>query len=111
DGPRLDLQAEAMTEFTPSVNGSEGSREVEVRGTRRIYEGNPILSLEVHDIRLPNGVERKLEIIHHSGAAAVVPLERNGDVLLLRQLRYATKGWLIEIPAGKLSPGEAPETC
>jgi ADP-ribose pyrophosphatase len=85
--------------------------DIELRGIRPIYQGNPILSLEVHDVRLPNGVERQMELIRHPGAAAVVPLGAGGEVILLRQLRYATKGYLIEIPAGKLSPGEAPETC
>ncbi len=66
----------------------------------------------MHDVVLPNGVERKMEVIHHPGAAAVVPLEADGSVVLLRQLRYAAgESWLYELPAGKLDPGEAPEAC
>lgn len=90
----------------------ESGGEIEVRSVRRVYEGSPILSLEVHDVRLPNGVLRQLELIHHSGAAAVVPVERDGTVVLIEQLRYAAaRSTLIEIPAGKLEPGEAPEAC
>ena len=86
--------------------------EIELRGTRRIYEGNPILTLEIHDVLLPNGVARKFEVIHHSGASAVVPIHENGDVVLVHQLRYAAdRSTLYELPAGKLSPGEAPELC
>lgn len=85
---------------------------LEVRAVRRIYEGSPILSLEVHDVRFPNGAERRLEVIHHPGAAAVVPVDEQGRVVLLRQLRYAAgRATLWEIPAGKRGPGEAPEAC
>jgi len=84
---------------------------VEKLSESAVYEGSPILRLEVHEVRLPNGVLRRMELIRHSGAAAVVPVHENGDVVLLEQLRYATGGTLVEIPAGKLSPGEAPELC
>jgi ADP-ribose pyrophosphatase len=40
-----------------------------------------------------------------------VPVLDNGDGLLVRQYRYATGGWLLEVPAGKLDPGETPDTC
>jgi ADP-ribose pyrophosphatase len=86
--------------------------ELVLRGVEKVYEGNPILKLEVHDVLLPNGVARKLEVIHHSGAAAVVPLDEGGDVILVHQLRYAAnREMLWEIPAGKLDAGEAPEVC
>jgi ADP-ribose pyrophosphatase len=87
--------------------------ELEVLARRTVYEGSPILKLELHDVRLANGVERRFEVIHHPGAAAVVPIHENGDVVLLHQLRYAAdRATLWEIPAGKLEPGgEAPETC
>lgn len=75
-----------------------------------VFEGRTI-RLELHDVRLPNGVERRLEIVRHPGAAAVVPLRPNGQVVLVRQLRHAAGTWLYEVPAGKLSPGEAPEAC
>jgi ADP-ribose pyrophosphatase len=53
-----------------------------------------------------------MELIRHPGAAAVVPLHEDGSVTLVHQLRYAAeKGLLHELPAGKLSPGEAPLEC
>ena len=52
-----------------------------------------------------------MELVRHRGAAAAVPLLDDGTVLLVRQYRYATGGWLLEIPAGKLDGGESPETC
>ncbi len=52
-----------------------------------------------------------LEVVRHPGAAAVVALTPAGKLLLVSQYREATGGVLLEIPAGKLEPGEAPETC
>jgi ADP-ribose pyrophosphatase len=50
--------------------------------------------------------------VAHPGAAAIVPVDERGDVLMVRQYRHATGGeWLLEVPAGKLDPGESPELC
>lgn len=85
-------------------------RQGERLGSREVFRGRTI-RLDVDKVRLPNGKEMDFEMIHHPGAAAVVPVLDNGDVLLVRQYRYATGGWLLEVPAGKLDPGESPETC
>jgi ADP-ribose pyrophosphatase len=83
--------------------------------TRRVYTGR-VLNLDIDAARFPDGSTGELEIIRHPGAAAVVPLASPRDsadpvVLLLRQFRYAAGGELWEIPAGRLEPGEPPETC
>ncbi len=77
---------------------------------RSIYKGS-IVDLSVDRVRLPNGHVMDLELIRHRGAAAVVPVDAERNVLLVRQYRYASGGWLIEVPAGKLDGGEPPETC
>jgi ADP-ribose pyrophosphatase len=77
---------------------------------RQVYQGR-IVDLTVDRVLLPNGHVMELELIRHPGAAAVVPVDRNGDVILVRQYRYATGGWLLEVPAGKLDGAEAPEQC
>ena len=77
---------------------------------RQIYKGK-VVDLAVEKVALPNGAVTELEIIRHPGAAAMVPLTEEGSVLLVRQYRYATRSWLLEVPAGKLDPGEAPEVC
>ena len=77
---------------------------------RSIFDGR-IVKLSVDRVRLPNGNVAELEIIRHQGAAAAVPVDADGRVLLVRQYRHAAGGWLLEIPAGKLDPGESPETC
>lgn len=77
---------------------------------RQIYKGK-VVDLTVEKVALPNGAVTELEIIRHPGAAAMVPLTDEGSVLLVRQYRYAPGSWLLEVPAGKLDPGEAPEVC
>lgn len=90
-----------------------GRKQGERLGSREVYKGRSF-RFDVDRVRLPNGVEMDFEMIHHPGAAAVVPVlqGRSGrEALLIRQYRYATGGWLLEAPAGKLDPGEAPEHC
>jgi ADP-ribose pyrophosphatase len=60
---------------------------------------------------LPNGRELWLDIVHHPGAAAVVPFTGDAEVALIRQYRHAAGGTILEVPAGKLDRGEAPERC
>jgi ADP-ribose pyrophosphatase len=81
--------------------------------SRRVYSGR-VLNLDVDTVRFPDGGSGELEMIRHPGAAAVVPVVRDGDdplILLIHQYRYAAGGPIWEIPAGRLDPGEAPEAC
>ena len=84
-------------------------------GSRRAYTGK-IISLDVDTVRFPDGSVGELEMVRHPGASAVVPFltDPTGDdpqVLLIRQYRYAAEGYLYEIPAGRLNPGENPREC
>lgn len=74
--------------------------------TKSIYEGR-VVRLGLESLRLPNGKALELEVVRHPGGAAVVALDDGGRVCLLRQYRHAAGGWLWELPAGKLEPGEA----
>jgi ADP-ribose pyrophosphatase len=81
----------------------------------RMYTGR-VINLDVDQVRFPDGTTGELEIIRHPGASAIVPFlsDPSGSdpqLLLLRQYRYATGGYLREIPAGRLEPGELPEVC
>lgn len=78
--------------------------------TRNIYSGK-VVTLNVDTVLLPNGVTVELETIRHPGAAAVVPLKDDHTVVLIRQFRHAAGGYIYEIPAGKLHPGENPLHC
>lgn len=78
--------------------------------TQRIYSGR-VISLDVHDVTLPDGKPSVRERVIHPGAAAVVPLDSAGNVLMVRQFRLAADRVLLEIPAGTLAPGEDPAVC
>ncbi|WDT73764.1 MAG: NUDIX hydrolase [Candidatus Manganitrophus sp.] len=78
--------------------------------TREIYRGK-IVHLFVESAALPNGKTFELEVVRHPGASAVVPMKEDGKVVLIYQYRHAAGGFIYEVPAGKLSPGEAPESC
>ena len=81
----------------------------------RAYTGR-IVSLDVDTVRYPDGSVGELEMIRHPGASAIVPFlsdpgADDPQVLLIRQYRYAASGYLYEVPAGRLDPGEDPTTC
>jgi ADP-ribose pyrophosphatase len=78
--------------------------------TKNIYKGR-IVNLNLETVTLPNGATVELEVIHHPGAAVVVPLKDARTVILIRQYRHAAGGYIYEIPAGKLHPGEDPREC
>ena len=80
-----------------------------------IYMGR-IVKLFRDAVRFPNGSTGQLEIVRHPGASAIVPFlsDPRGDdpqVLLIKQYRYAAGGYIYEIPAGMLNPGEDPLAC
>jgi len=62
-------------------------------------------------VTLPNGREVVLDIVRHPGASAIVPFLSDDEVLLIRQHRHAAGGVIWEVPAGKLDPGDTPESC
>ena len=71
-----------------------------------VFDG-VLLKVRRDRVRLPDGTEGQREYIRHPGAVAVVALFDDGSVLLERQFRYPHGREFIEIPAGKLEPGEA----
>ena len=78
--------------------------------SEQLYSGK-VLILNRDTVELPNGQVAQLEIIRHPGASAVVPLKRDGMVVLIRQFRHAAGGFIYEIPAGKLNHQEDPKDC
>jgi ADP-ribose pyrophosphatase len=75
-----------------------------------VYDGK-LLKVYKEIVRLPNGKERPREIVAHPGAVALVPIDEEGKVILVRQYRRAADGVLLEIPAGTREPNEDSETC
>jgi ADP-ribose pyrophosphatase len=70
-----------------------------------VFDGK-LLKVRRDAVRLPDGTPGAREYIRHPGAVAVVPLFDDGRVLLVRQYRYPHARHFIEVPAGKLEPGE-----
>jgi ADP-ribose diphosphatase len=70
-----------------------------------------VVTVNVETVTLPNGERAVLDVVHHPGGAAIVALDGEGRVCLLRQFRHAAGGWIWELPAGKLEPGEPPIEC
>ena len=75
---------------------------------KKIFEGK-ILGLSVHHIKV-RGRKATREIIEHRGAAAMLAIDKDNKVILVKQHRYP-KGNVLEIPAGTLEKGENPKKC
>lgn len=73
--------------------------------SREVYHGR-MLVVKEDQVRLPSGNVSTREYIDHPGAAVIVPLLANGDLVMLRQYRYPPRDVFVELPAGKLDPGE-----
>lgn len=80
-----------------------------------VYSGR-IVKLYRERVRFPDGSTGELDMVRHPGASAVVPFlsdpaGEDPQILLIRQYRYAADGFIYEIPAGLLNPGEDPRDC
>ncbi|WP_163101119.1 NUDIX domain-containing protein [Peribacillus alkalitolerans] len=75
--------------------------------TKPIYSGK-VISLQVDEVTLPDGKTSKREIVKHPGAVAVIAITDEGRIIMVEQYRKAMERSLVEIPAGKLEPGEEP---
>ena len=64
-----------------------------------------IMKARLDEVSLPNGKTAPREICEHLGGVGVLPIDRDGNVILVRQFRYAFDAELLEIPAGKLDHG------
>ena len=75
-----------------------------------LYEGK-IIRVRKDTALLPNGNQAPREVVEHPGGVGIVPLDSDGCVLMVRQFRYPLGKTLLEIPAGKMEPGEDPQVC
>lgn len=70
-----------------------------------------MINLRLDTVTLPNGEEATRECVEHPGAVAVVAVDGQDRICMVRQYRYPVSEELWEIPAGKLNPGEDPLEC
>ncbi len=75
--------------------------------SERVFDGR-LLKVYRDKVELTNGGSSVREFVHHPGGAAVVALDGEGNIYLERQFRYPYHKVVMEIPAGKLEPGEDP---
>lgn len=85
------------------------SMEEKTLSSKTLFDGK-VIHLHLDDILLPDGKIGFREYCTHNGAVCVIPLDSDGNVICVRQYRYAIGKPLLEIPAGKLdSPEENPD--
>lgn len=78
--------------------------------TRNIYSGR-IINVRDDEVLLPNGRITRREIVEHSDVVAVVAIDDEDNVLLVKQYRKPVEKSLLEIPAGGVEDGESPHEC
>ncbi len=75
--------------------------------SERIFQGR-LLTLRVDTVAMPNGRTTTREIVEHDDVVFIVPVDAQGNVLMVRQYRKAVEQELLEIPAGVMEPDEEP---
>lgn len=75
--------------------------------SKEIFNGR-VIRVTVDKVLLENGTTSTREIVHHHGGACILPVDKDGNVTMVRQFRYAFGEEIWELPAGKLEPGEDP---
>jgi len=93
------------------IRGDKLDKKIVKAGQTEIYKG-----MRVHLVKekliLPDGNETEWELILHPGAAAIVPVDDDGKIIMVRQYRNASNSYTLEIPAGVFdSPDEDPMVC
>ena len=79
-----------------------------ILGSEVIYEG-PVFGLRRDEVVEPSGVRTTREVITHPGSVVVLPVLKNGKIVLIRQYRHATRQYMWELVAGRKEPEETPE--
>lgn len=75
-----------------------------------VYRGRAF-NVRKDQVRLPDGRLMNLDIVDHRGSVSLVPVDTGGQIWFVRQYRHAAGENLLELPAGVMEEGEAPETC
>ena len=78
--------------------------------SKKIF-GGKIIELYVDEVELQNNKVVTREKVSHPGAVGIVPLSKEGKIILVKQFRYPTGGVLLEIPAGKMGKNENAADC
>ena len=83
---------------------------LQLLSSKPVFDGK-VFSVTSDKVKEPNGIVARRDVVHHSGSVVILAIDETGHeprVLLERQYRYATRNYLLELPAGSLDPGEKP---
>ena len=83
---------------------------METKNRSTVFKGL-VINVEQMDVLIGEQGWYTYQIVRHPGGAAILPLHADGSITLIRQLRPAVGDFLLELPAGRLSPGEDPKLC
>ena len=75
--------------------------------TERVYQGRAF-TVRVDDVEFRPGRSTRLEIVEHTGAVTMLPVDHENNIWFIRQYRHSAGEFLLELPAGTLGPGEDP---
>jgi ADP-ribose pyrophosphatase len=92
----------------PIKSSKAGHNKARVISSRTVYRG-PVFWVTTDNVEEPGGVRARRDVIHHTGSVVILPVAGSRtapQVLLERQYRHAANGYLWELPAGRIDPGE-----
>jgi ADP-ribose pyrophosphatase len=82
--------------------------DLEVIAHERMFGGR-VFDVDRDRVRMPNGRETTVDVVRHVRSVVLLPVPEPGQIVLVRQCRYAINRWLWELPAGGVDPGEEPD--
>jgi ADP-ribose pyrophosphatase len=82
--------------------------DLEVIAHERMFGGR-VFDVDRDRVRMPNGRETTVDVVRHVRSVVLLPVPEPGQIVLVRQFRYAINRWLWELPAGGVDPGEEPD--
>jgi ADP-ribose pyrophosphatase len=85
-------------------------KKIERLDRKEVFNGKRV-RLVIDKLKMPNGKEANWELITHPGAAAVIPVDSDGNIIMVRQYRNAADDYVLEIPAGGVEENEDPSIC
>ncbi len=103
------MSARTNTAHKPPKSKSTASVKLKVLSSKTVFKGR-VFNVTRDRVQEPNGVTAIREVIRHSGSVVVLAVDDSSPeprVLLERQYRYAAQDYMLELPAGRIDPGEA----
>src|SRR5215472_16290522 len=104
----MSWQKRARGEAMKKVSGTSPRKKAQVLSSQVIHPGK-VFGIRRDEVIEPSGVRATREMITHPGSVVVLPVLRDGKILLIEQYRHAAKQYLWELVAGRIDDGETPE--